>query len=193
VGGAALVPTLFHAWLDRRWYGAVIPAQLLLLTLIPNITFYVTSAVLLAINRQNWEAGVATVQSVGLLVAVAAGAPFGLVAASAATAVALLLMMPIPILAMHRNCNLSLRDIILPQVPAFGAASAMGIIVSFLRGSLDAAISSATLLPILIATGAFLYPIFLSLMMPRRTADMLRYLGVRAKAAMAQFMSGPVN
>ncbi len=188
-GGAALVPTLFHAWLDPRWYGAIIPAQLLLVTLVPNITFYIASAVLLAMNRQHWEAGVATVQSVGLLVAVAGSARFGLVATSAATAAALLAMMPIPILAMKRKCNLSVGDIILPQVPAFVAAGVMGLTVSLLRVRLEAGYSSAMLLPILMAAGAVLYAMLLGLILPRRAAYAIRYLSARARAAMARVIS----
>jgi O-antigen/teichoic acid export membrane protein len=189
MGGAAVVPTLFHAWLDPRWYGAVVPAQLLLLSLIPNITFYVGSAVLLAMNRQHWEAGVATIQSVGTLVAVAGASPFGLVPTTAATAAVLLAMAPLPILAMRRKCNLSLRDILVPQVPAFVAAGAMGVAVSLLRIRLEASNSSATLLLILMATGALLYLLLLAVTMPRRTAFMLRHLSVRARAAVARVMS----
>ena len=27
IGGAAIVPTLFHTWLDSRWYGAIVPSS----------------------------------------------------------------------------------------------------------------------------------------------------------------------
>jgi O-antigen/teichoic acid export membrane protein len=82
VGGAAIVPTLFHVWLDPRWVGAIVPAQLLLLTCIPLCTQYVSGAALLALNFQRAEALVSMVQTVATVVAVAVCAPFGLVWAS---------------------------------------------------------------------------------------------------------------
>jgi len=40
IGGAAIVPTLFHVWLDPRWTGAIVPAQCMLLTCVALVTQY---------------------------------------------------------------------------------------------------------------------------------------------------------
>ena len=42
-GGAAVMPTLFHAWLDARWYDAILPSQIMLLGCVPYVTFFGTS------------------------------------------------------------------------------------------------------------------------------------------------------
>jgi len=176
VGGAAVAPTLFHAWLDPRWYEAIIPSQLVLLMGVPLATFYIGTALLLALNRQNWEAGVSTAQSVGIVIAVAVSARFGLVATAAACAALPLAMLPLPILAMHRQCGLSLRDSLLPQAPAFAAACLMGIAVLLLRKPLEAALPAVTALPILISAGATLYLILLAVMTPKRVVKLLNHL-----------------
>ena len=176
VGGAAVAPTLFHCWLDPRWYGAVIPTQFMLLMGAPFATFYVTTAVLLALNRQNLEAAICAIQSVGVVVAVAASARFGLVTAAAVLAAAPLAMLPLPILVMHRQCDLSLRDTILPQVPAFAAACVMGVAILLLRVRLDGAVTSSTELAILIVVGGTFYAILIAFMTPRRTAHVFECL-----------------
>jgi O-antigen/teichoic acid export membrane protein len=186
VGGAAIIPTLFHAWLDPRWYGAIIPSQMLLLSSIGSVTFYVGSSVLMALNHQRSEAGVASSQSAGMLAAVAASAHFGLVAVAAAMAAMAFAVVPLPILAMRRKCQLSLRDILLPQLPVGAAAGLMGLAVTLLRLQLQTRMTSVSLLPILIAAGAVTYVALLALMMPAHAAVGVKYLGVRLRAAMAK-------
>ena len=158
VGAAAVAPTLFRGRLDPRWYGAVIPTQLVLLTLVPLVTSYVTTALLLALDRQNWEAGIPTAQSVGIVIAVAAAAPFGLVATAAVVTMSLA-MLPLPLLVLRRQCGLSLRDALLPQALAFVASCLMGAAVLLLRAWLEDALKSTTALFILIAAGATFYAI----------------------------------
>jgi O-antigen/teichoic acid export membrane protein len=176
VGGAAVAPTLFHAWLDPRWYGAIIPSQLMLLMGVPFATFFVATSLLLALNRQNWEAGISTAQCLSIVIAVAAAAPFGLVATTAAIAAMLLATLPLPLLVIHRQCGLSLRDTLLPQTPAFVAACVMGVAVFFLRVRLDATVTSTTALSILIAAGATLYVILIASMTPEPRAKAFKYL-----------------
>ena len=71
VGGAAVVPTLFHVWLDPRWVGAIVPAQVMLLTCVALVTQYMSGAALLAMNFQRSEALVSIAQTVVTVVAVA--------------------------------------------------------------------------------------------------------------------------
>ena len=136
----------------------------MLLMLLPLVTSYVTTALLLALNRQNWEAGISTAQSVGIVIAVAAAAPFGLVATAAAMVTMSLAMLPLPLLVMRRQCGLSLRDTLLPQASAFVASCLMGAAVLLLRAWLEDALKSTTALFILIAAGATFYAILIGVM-----------------------------
>ena len=72
------------------------------------------------------EAGLATALSLGGVFAVLAGAPFGLVAASAGIAACAVAVVPLPLIVIHRKCGLGVRDILLPQVPAFVASCGIG-------------------------------------------------------------------
>jgi O-antigen/teichoic acid export membrane protein len=178
-GGAAVMPTLFRAWLDPRWRGAVLPSQLMLLTGLPYVTFYVATAALLALNRQNSEARISAVQGVGIVIAVGAFARFGLVATTAAIAAILVATVPLPIVVMRRRCNLSLHDILSPQVAALIAALSMGAAVYLLRMPIEAALGSVAALFVLIAVGALLYAILIALMMRRHTVRVCQHLAAR--------------
>lgn len=174
IGGAAIAPTLFRAWLDPRWYGAIVPSQLMLLSCAPYITFYGSTALLYALNLMKLEAGLATALSLGGVVAIIAGAPFGLVVAAAAIAAFACVVVPLPLLVIRRKCGLGLRDILLPQVPAFIASSGMGIAVSLLRLRLEAAgVPNGLALCLELAAGAAIYAILLVLLLPEH-ADRLR-------------------
>jgi O-antigen/teichoic acid export membrane protein len=179
VGGAAVVPTLFRAWLDPRWQGAAVSSQLMLLTAVPYVTFYVASAVLLAVNRQNSEARISTAQGVGIMIAVGIFGHFGVVAAAAAIGAILVATVPLPIVVMRRRCSLSLRDILAPQAGALVAALSMGAAVWLLRMPFEAALGSVAALFVLIATGAGLYAILLALMMPRLSVPACQHLSGR--------------
>src|SRR5579871_2182856 len=113
-GGAAVMPTLFHAWLDPRWYDAILPSQIMLLGCVPYVTFFGTSAVLYALNHQGLEARVSTTLSIVIVAGMAAGMLNGLAATATAVALAPLLLLPLPILAVHRTGYLAARDIVLP-------------------------------------------------------------------------------
>ena len=176
IGGAAVAHTLFHAWLDPRWFSAIVPTQLMLLSTIPSVTFYSASALLLALNNPRWEAVAATTQGLGIVLAVALISPFGLAASTAAIAVMQVATAPLPIFTLQRKCGISLANILMPQALAFTAASVMGITVAVLRPRVEAAHSSPVALMILVSLGAALYAIILALMMPRRTARLLRVI-----------------
>jgi polysaccharide transporter, PST family len=165
VGGAAVMPTLCRAWLDPRWLGAVIPAQIMLLTGLPYVTFYVATAALLALNRQNWEARISVVQGVGIMIAVGAFGRFGLVATASAIAAILVAALPLPIIVMRRQCKLSLSHVLSPQVAALVASLLMGVAVWLLRLPIEVALGSVAALCVLIAIGTVLYVILIALTM----------------------------
>jgi O-antigen/teichoic acid export membrane protein len=176
LGGAAVMPTLFRAWLDARWLGAVAPSQLMLLTVVPYMTFYVASGVLLARNRQNSEARISVVQGMTIVIAVATFGRFGLVATSAAIGLVLAATMPVPIAVMRRQCGLTLGDLLSPQTAPLAASCAMGLAVSLLRRPIEAALGSDQALFVLIAIGAVLYAGSIALLTPRRTVRVCRRL-----------------
>jgi len=93
---------------------------------------------------------------------------FGMVATTVAVAVIPLLLLPLPLLAVHGTGHVGARDILLPQVPPFFAAAAMGGAVALLRMRLVPYVPDATALPVLIAAGAVLYLILIVALMPRR-------------------------
>jgi O-antigen/teichoic acid export membrane protein len=176
VGGAAIVPTLFHVWLDPRWVGAIVPAQLLLLTCIPLCTQYVSGAALLAMNFQRAEALVSMVQTATTVVAVAVCAPFGLVAASIGIAARPFLMLPLTAGMLQRRCGIPASAILGPQWPALAASLTMGVCVWVLRVALEPVVKDAVALPILVLTGAGTYLLLVRLTMPSVVEHFLRRL-----------------
>ncbi len=183
IGGAAIVPTLFHAWLDPHWFGGIVVAQLLMLMGVPCITLYCATAVLLAMNRQKWEALISTAQTSSTLLAVLCFAPFGLVAASAAIALRPLILMPLPVVLMNRLCKLPLGVILRTQAPALAAAVLMGAAVSLLGLHLENIFSDANDLIILIAFGAIVYVLLIGLLLPDFCIGLLKQLSRHLQAS----------
>jgi O-antigen/teichoic acid export membrane protein len=177
IGGAAIAPTLFHTWLDSRWYGAIVPSQFMLLSCAPYVTFYGSTALLYALNLMKLEAGVTTALSLGGGLAIVAGSPFGLVTTSAAIGVLAAAVVPLPLLVIRRKCGLGVRDILLPQAPAFIASCGMGIAVWLLRLQFEAAgVPNALALCFELAAGAASYGGLLLLLMPERADRLRQYL-----------------
>jgi len=172
-GGAAVMPTLFHVWLDPRWYGAILPSQIMLLGCIPFVTFFGSTAVLYALNQQGPEARVSTTLSVVMLAGMAVGMRYGLVAISAAVALAPLLLLPLPTLAVRRTGYVAVRDIVMSQVAPLLAAAGMGGAVCLLRHYLAPYVPEAKALPMLVAVGALLYPAGIVVLMPRQARQIV--------------------
>jgi len=98
-GLAAVMPTLFHTWLDSRWYPGVVPAQLLVLTCVPYVTIYTVGALLMAQNQQRTEAWLEATQTGGAILAVCIAAPFGLMASAASIAARPFVLLALPLMA----------------------------------------------------------------------------------------------
>ena len=173
IGGAAVVPTLFHAWLDARWYGGIIPAALMMLTCAPLVTHYCVGAVLLAMNFQSSEATMSIVQTVVTLITVLIFAPLGLIPATAAFAARLLLLLPLPLRLLQAKCHISPRAMFESQRPALIAAGVMGIGVTALRIGLEPYVRSVLLLPLLVMIGAAVYCTLLSMLLPTFVREFL--------------------
>jgi O-antigen/teichoic acid export membrane protein len=174
IGGAVIVPTLFHVWLDPRWYGAIIPTQLMLLTSMALITHYIAGATLLAANNQAAEAFASIVQTVTTLIVVLVSAPFGITVASAAMSGRPFALLALPISLLKRYCGLPARVMLRAQLPALTAALAMGTGVWLLRIQLETVLSSAILLPILAVAGVAIYAILIALLLPNLAGQFMR-------------------
>ncbi len=180
VGGAVVVPTLFHVWLDPRWVGAIVPSQCMLLACMPLVTQYMGGAALLAMNFQKLEAIVSIAQAITTVAVVAAGAPFGLVAASVGIAARPFILLPLSAGLLQRYCGIPSSTIFRPQWPALAASLAMGASVWLLRLALGSVVTDAVALPILVIAGAAVYGLLAKLMMPAVVAQLVSRLPGRA-------------
>lgn len=180
VGGAAIVPPLFHVWLDPRWMGAIVPAQCMLLTCAALVTQYVAGAALLAMNFQRAEAMVSIAQTVTTVIAVFACAPFGLVAASIGIAARPFVLLPLSVGLLKRQCAIPARTVFSPQWPALAASLTMGACVWLLRLALAPILPDAAALPILVLAGAAVYVGMGTVLMPDLATQFLRRLPGRA-------------
>lgn len=174
VGGAVVVPTLFHVWLDPRWTGAILPTQLMLIACMAAITHYCAGATLLALNLQFAEAVASIAQTVTTVVAVLISAPFGIAVGSAAVAGRAFLLLPLPVELLRRRAGLKARDILGPQVPALVASLAMGAGVWLVRLQIEPLMGGLAVLALLLLTGAGLYVLLISLLMPTFAAQFVR-------------------
>jgi O-antigen/teichoic acid export membrane protein len=177
IGGAAAIPTLFHVWLDPRWYDGIIPSQFLMLICLPYVTIYATGAMLMAFNRQKAEAAVSTVQGVTTVLVALLVAPFGINPVSAAIAARPLVLLPLPLWLAKTQCGISARQIVGPQLPVLFAAAIMGAAVLLLQSQLRDHLPAVWLLPILVAAGCAVYAVAISLLVPglfARTVERIR-------------------
>ena len=174
VGAAAVVPTLFHVWLDPRWSGSILPTQFMLLGCMAAVTHYCAGATLLALNFQVAEAIASIVQTVTTVLVVTFCAPFGITVASAAIAGKPFLLLPLPLELLRRRCGLAPRDILRPQLPALIASLTMGAGVWLLRVQIEPHVASLLLLAILTAAGAALYGLMIAVLMPSLTSQIFQ-------------------
>ena len=180
IGGAAVVPTLFHVWLDPRWAGAIVPAQVMLLTCVALVTQYMGGATLLAMNFQRSEALVSIAQTVATLLAVALCAPFGVLAASVGIAARPYLLLPLTVSLLRRRCGIAPASVFRPQMPALAASLVMGGCVWLLRLALSGVMGDAAALPLLVVGGGIVYVVVVKLTMPEVVAQFVSRLPGRA-------------
>jgi O-antigen/teichoic acid export membrane protein len=171
IGGAVIVPTLFHVWLDPRWLGAIVPAQCLLLSCVPLVTQYLGGAALLAMNFQRKEAMVSIAQTAVTVLAVAACAPLGLLAASIAIAARPFVLLPLSVGLMRRYCAIPAATIFRPQWPPLAASLIMGACVGALRMALEGRVADIVALPLLVLAGTAVYALMVRLTMPAVVAQ----------------------
>lgn len=173
IGGAAALPALFHVWLDPRWFGAIVPSQLMLLSCIPLATLYMSSSVLLAANEQRSEALLATLQAVCIALLALGSARYGLVAAAIALAARPALTLPAQLGLLARKCRVSPRVFLSAQVPTLAASVLMGIGVLWLRSFLEPRYGSMAALPLIIGAGAVAYVLLMIGFVPQALEEVV--------------------
>jgi O-antigen/teichoic acid export membrane protein len=174
VGGAAVAPTLFHVWLDPRWFGGIVPTQFMLLACMAMITHYCAGATLLALNYQSSEAVASIAQTLTTIGVVIVSAPFGIAVAAGAISARPFAMLPLPITLLKRKCGLSPSVVLGAQGPALLAALVMGACVWLLRSEIEPLFRSLLVLPILVVAGAGIYVLMIALLMPDLAAQFRR-------------------
>jgi len=157
IGAAVVMPVLFDTWLNAKWSGGVLAAQLMLLGTMPYVTHYGLSASLLGMNRQSATAVSATTQAATMAIVAIVFAPWGLNWATAAIALRPALTAAVPVWFARRYFQMSLRAIVQAQVPALLIASTMGIVVWLLRLALAQHLANAAQLALLVTVGMVSY------------------------------------
>ncbi len=190
VGGAVIVPALFHVWLDARWQGGIVAVQLLLMSCIPYVTYYCTTALLLALNERGAEAAISTLQALTVAVTVLIGARFGLNGASGAISAALFALLPVPLILLKRRCGIAVGTAVRAQFPAFAAAAVMGAAVWLLERELQSNVSGAKLLLVLVFSGAAVYTIAMAVLAPRFVRQQIQTLFFPTGGATAAMPKG---
>jgi len=170
LGGAAVMPTLFHTWLDPRWYPGIVPAQMLMLTCIPYVTIYTVGALLMSQSEQRAEAWLETIQTIGAVLAVCIAAPFGLMASAAAVGARPFALLALPLMTAKKRCGIRARQILKPQMPPLAAAIVMGVLVALMQSALRPHLNGLVLLSVLIAAGAAIYAVMVALEFPHVAA-----------------------
>lgn len=176
VGGAAIAPTLFRVWLDARWQGGVVPVQLLLLSCISYVTYYCTTALLLALNERSAEAVTSTLQALTVAVAVFVAARFGLDLAAGAILASLFALLPVPLILLKRRCGIAIGAVVGAQFPALMAATVMGAAVWLIATEFQARLSGVMLLSVLLVCGVAIYAAAIAALAPGLVREQLQAL-----------------
>jgi O-antigen/teichoic acid export membrane protein len=70
LGAAAMIPDLFHIWLDQRWLDGAVAAQLVIISGLPLVFTYCLDSAFLAAKQSSFFKIMATAQTVTLLITV---------------------------------------------------------------------------------------------------------------------------
>jgi teichuronic acid exporter len=172
-GGAVLAPTLIHAWLNPKWFGAIVPAQVLLLSSFTWVTFYGGGVLFLALNQQRSEALMSILQTVTIVLTVLSFGAHGLLAVTVAMAVRPVLLIPLEAALVRKRCHVSLRAFLASQGFTLCAAAGSSLIVWLLRDPLEQMWGSGLALVTLGTAGLALYAVLLVLLAPQTLRQLL--------------------
>lgn len=175
LGAAAITPLLFSLWLDKRWFDAILPTQLMLISGVPLVLSYCVDASLLASRSSSTLVRTNGIQSLTLCATIFLFAPLGLNITCVAVAIRPWLVAPVSLYFLRKYCGVSFGAIWPVQaVPLFGAVL-MAIFVA-----LTTRIAEASALPRipffvgLVAAGVMIYFAYLYWFFPDRLKVPLR-------------------
>jgi PST family polysaccharide transporter len=162
LGTAALLPQLFHLWLNKDWHGGIVPTQLLVLSSAPMVLFYCFDAALLAGNLSSVFRKIANLQGVTVAVTVLLAAPFGLTVTCLALALRPLILLPVTAVMFRSATGIAEYKALLPSVNPMVGAVVMAILLSLpLTGPIE--IPGALKLIVQVVGGIMVYVAYLYL------------------------------
>lgn len=176
LGAAATIPLLISVWLDQRWQAGILASQLMFLTIPPQVVFYASSAVLLALNFPREEARISVVQSVTNAAFVLAAVPFGLNAVCLVMVLRLFVLMPYPAMMVSRVCGISTRAMMGAIGSLFGFAVAMALAVAALSPLLTRTMGNPVALASLVIIGSIIYAGLVAVFTPQEARRLLSRL-----------------
>jgi O-antigen/teichoic acid export membrane protein len=156
-GLAAIMPTLFAAFLDQRWTAGVVPAQIMMLTAIPATFYYCFTAAVLAARQPHLDSRMAIATDSTTALAVLLVASYGLYAACLAMLAQRILLMPALFIMLRRVTGISIAQAVWAQLPILGAAAVMGWIVVLVTSPIQRLFYLPLTPLILIAMGGIVY------------------------------------
>lgn len=180
IGGAALLPPLFHVWLDPSWFGGILAGQIMLLMTVALVTNQMANTILMAFNEQHYDAMISTVQTMAIVLLVLLFARFGLLIAVLAIALRPILLLPLQLSALASRCRLRPGILLSPQLPALAAAALAGALACVVRPALEMRLGSGPTLVLLAVAGAMVYAASLT-MFSRQAAAALGMGFVRGR------------
>lgn len=185
LGAAATIPLLISVWLDDRWQAGIHASQLMFLTVPPQVVFYASSAVLMALNFPREEARISVVQSVTNALCVLAAVPFGLNAVCGVMALRLFVLMPYPALIVSRTCGIPTRLMATATGSLFCFALAMAAAVVALSPLLVRTVGAPIALLGLIIVGTIVYAALVGIFAPNEARRIMARLpfGLRKRPA----------
>ena len=173
VGASVLMPTLVHAWLNPRWFGAILPAQALLLAAGTKVTFYGGNTLFLALGRQRNEALMSVLQTITMAITAWYFGASGLLAVTLALAARPVLLVPLEAWLVRKTCHVSASAFLGGQALPLGAATITGAVVWLLRDHTAATLGNLSALALLGAAFLTIYSCLLYLLARGELRQML--------------------
>ena len=171
--GAALVPTLIHLWLNPKWFGAIVPAQALLLSACSWVSFYGGGAVFLAVNQPRREALMSTLQALTIFLVVLIFGAQGLIFVSVAMSIRSFLLIPLEAVLLRKYCHVLFGTFLRNQGFSLCAAIGSGVTIWLLRSWVEGRCGNAVTLVALGILGIFVYALLLGILAPQLLRQLL--------------------
>jgi O-antigen/teichoic acid export membrane protein len=130
LGAAAMIPDLFHIWLDQRWLDGAVAAQLVIISGLPLVFTYCLDSAFLAAKQSSFFKIMATAQTVTLLITVLCTVPFGLNVMCLALAIRPWLLLPFFLSSFRRRCDMPASDVLTLPLRSLAGAMIMTAILS---------------------------------------------------------------